>query len=260
MYVEDKVVVITGGGSGLGKGMAIKYAKEGWKVVIAGRTAERLEQAKNEIEQFEGQVVTVQMDVRNPEQVDYMVKKTKEHFGQIDVLINNAAGNFIARAEDLSVNGWNSVIDIVLNGTWFCTQAVGKEWIATGKKGSIINIVATYAWNGGAPGVVHSAAAKAGVLSMSQTLAAEWGRSYGIRVNCIAPGGIEGTEGIGRLAATEERRKQAISKIPLGRLGRVEEIAEVAYFLSSKQAAYINGECMNVDAGANLAKSNFLNE
>lgn len=256
--MKEQVVIITGGGSGIGKAMAMKFAKEGSYVVIAGRRAEVLEQAKEEIEQFKGQVLPVQMDVRQPELVQHMVEKTKETFGKIDHLINNAAGNFIVHAEELSVNGWKSVIDIVLNGTWYCSQTVAKDWIANGRKGSIINILATYAWTGGAPGVVHSASAKAGVLAMSRTLAAEWGRKYGIRVNCIAPGGIEGTEGINRLVASEEAQKKALAKIPLGRFGRLEEVANLAYFLSSPQAEYINGDCINIDAGAHLSVSNFL--
>ncbi len=191
-------MIITGGGSGIGKAMAQRFAKEGANVVITGRNAERLRKTKSEIETFEGQVLEFQMDVRIPENVEAMVKATKERFGNIDALINNAAGNFICAAEDLSINGWNTVINIDLNGTFYCSQAVGKEWIANNQKGSILNIVAAMAW-GAAPGNVHAASAKAGILAMTRTLAVEWGSKYGIRANAIAPGPIENTEGVARL-------------------------------------------------------------
>ena len=134
----------------------------------------------------------------------------KKNFGKIDALVNNAAGNFICAAEELSINGWNTVINIVLNGTCYCSQAVGKEWIANNQTGSILNIVATYAWGAG-PGNVHSASAKAGVLSMTRTLAVEWGSKYGIRVNCIAPGPIENTEGVARLIDRGNAYQEAIN-------------------------------------------------
>ena len=159
--MKGKTVIVTGGSSGIGKAMAKKFAMEGANVVITGRNAERLDEAEKEFKSFIGKVKTIQMDVRNPEQVQEMVEQTKESFGTIDFLVNNAAGKFVCPAEDLSVNGWNSVVDIVLNGTWYCSQAVGKEWIEKGQKGSILNIVATYAWGAG-PGTVHSASAKAG--------------------------------------------------------------------------------------------------
>lgn len=251
--MNGKTVIVTGGGSGIGKAMAAKFAREGANVVIAGRNADRLKHAKAEMEQFDGQVVYFAMDVRDPEKVQAMVQDAKKHFGRIDILVNNAAGNFICPAEDLSINGWNSVIDIVLNGTWYCSQAVGKEWIANQQTGTILNIVATYAWGAG-PGTVHSASAKAGVLTMTRTLAVEWGSKYGIRVNCIAPGPIENTEGVARLIEEGEAYKAAIHSVPLKRFGRVEEIAGLAYFLLSPEAEYINGECITMDGGRWLNK------
>ncbi|HDR7791726.1 TPA: 2,4-dienoyl-CoA reductase [Bacillus luti] len=249
--MKEKVVIITGGSSGMGKGMATRFAKEGARVVITGRTKEKLEETKLEIEQFPGQVLPVQMDVRNTEDIQKMIEYIDEKFGRIDILINNAAGNFICPAEDLSVNGWNAVINIVLNGTFYCSQAVGKYWIEKGTKGNIINMVATYAWDAG-PGVIHSAAAKAGVLAMTKTLAVEWGRKYGIRVNAIAPGPIERTGGADKLWISEEMAKRTLQSVPLGRLGTPEEIAGLAYYLCSDEAAYINGTCMTMDGGQHL--------
>jgi NAD(P)-dependent dehydrogenase (short-subunit alcohol dehydrogenase family) len=255
--MKGKTVIVTGGSNGMGKAIATRLCQEGANVVISGRNEERLLQAKAEIETFSGQVLTVQMDVREIDQVEEMVRRTKETFGQIDHLVNNAAGNFVVPAEDLSLNGWHSVINIVLNGTWYCSQTVAKDWIASGHKGSILNIVATYAWTGAA-GVVHSAAAKAGVLAMTQTLAVEWGSKYGIRVNCIAPGAIDNTGGTEKLIANEKMAMMLKQAIPLKRFGQPEEIAGLAKFLLSDEAAYINGECVTMDGGFWLSHMRFL--
>ncbi|CAM3805861.1 2,4-dienoyl-CoA reductase [Aeromicrobium ponti] len=246
--MKNKTVIVTGGSNGMGKYMAKRFSEAGANVVITGRNPERLEAAKVEIETSPGQVLTVQMDVREIEHVKHMLNETLNSFGQVDFLINNAAGNFICPAEQLSANGWNSVINIVLNGTFYCSSEVGKYWIEKGIKGSIINMVATYAWDAGA-GVIHSAAAKAGVLSMTRTLAVEWGRRYEIRVNAIAPGPIERTGGADRLWESEEAAKRTLQSVPLGRLGKPEEIAELAFFLFSEKAGYINGECITMDGG-----------
>ncbi|MGW8000072.1 2,4-dienoyl-CoA reductase [Staphylococcus xylosus] len=254
--MRDKVIIVTGGSSGMGKAMATKFAEEGANVVITGRSLERLEAAKAEMEKFEGQVLCIDMDVRDPERVQYTVDKTIETYGKIDGLVNNAAGNFLCPAEDLSLNGWNSVIDIVLNGTWYCTQAVGKEWIKNGQQGRIINMVATYAWRAGI-GVVHSASAKASVLSMTRTLAVEWGSKYGITVNAIAPGPIDNTGGSGKLSLSEEAKQQTLDSVPLGRMGQPEEIASLAKFLLSEEASYINGACMTMDGGQWLNQNPF---
>lgn len=248
ILMKDKVVIVTGGSSGMGKYMAKKFADVGAKVVITGRTPEKLEAAMADITENQENILAIQMDVREIEDVKRMIKETCDRFGQIDYLVNNAAGNFICPAEKLSANGWNSVINIVLNGTFYCSSEVGKYWIEKGIKGSIINMVATYAWDAGA-GVIHSAAAKAGVLSMTRTLAVEWGRKYGIRVNAIAPGPIERTGGADKLWESEEAAKRTLASVPLGRLGKPEEIAELAHFLFSDGAAYINGECITMDGG-----------
>jgi len=254
--MKGKVVVVTGGSSGMGKAMAFRFACEGAYVVITGRTLEALEQAKREIEQFENQVLVVQMDVREPKQAQQMVQSVDAAFGRIDYLVNNAAGNFVCPAEELSVNGWNAVINIVLNGTFYCSSAVGKYWIEKGVAGRIVNMIATYAWDAG-PGVIHSASAKAGVLAMTRTLAVEWGRKYGIRVNAIAPGPIERTGGAERLWVSEEAAKRTLESVPLGRLGTPEEIAGLACYLLSDEASYINGAVMTMDGGQHLHQHPF---
>lgn len=256
MIMKDKVIIVTGGSSGMGKAMAKRFVEEGANVVITGRTPEKLEATKQEIEQREGQVLCVAMDVRDPEKVQQTVDETLEQFGKIDGLVNNAAGNFICPAEDLSLNGWNSVINIVLNGTWYCTQAVGKHWIEQGHKGVIVNIVASYSWTSG-PGVIHSASAKAGVLSMTRTIAVEWGSKYGIRANAIAPGPIDNTGGAQRLTLSEDARQQTLDSVPLNRMGQPEEIAGLARFLFSDEASYINGDCITMDGGQWLNRNPF---
>jgi NAD(P)-dependent dehydrogenase (short-subunit alcohol dehydrogenase family) len=256
--LKDRVVIITGGSSGMGKYMAKHFFQEGAKVVITGRNLERLEQAKKEIEsQGNGEIITIAMDVRNPDDVDKMVQETDQKFGRIDVLVNNAAGNFIIPAEKLSVNGWKAVVDIVLNGTFYCSRAVGNYWIEKNSKGNILNMVANYAWQAG-PGVVHSAAAKAGVLSLTRTLAVEWGTKYGIRVNAIAPGPIERTGGADKLWDSEEAERKVIDSVPLKRLGTPEEVATLAAFMVSDKASYLNGECISLDGGQWLKQSGFL--
>lgn len=255
--MQGKTVIVTGGSNGMGKAIAARLCQEGANVVISGRNSERLQAAKEEIETFAGQVLAVSMDVRNLEQVEDLVKQAKDKFGKIDHLVNNAAGNFVVPAENLSHNGWHSVIDIVLNGTWYCSQTVAKDWIEQKHTGSILNIVATYAWTGAA-GVVHSASAKAGVLAMSQTLAVEWGSKYGIRVNCIAPGAIDNTGGTEKLIANEKMANLLKQSIPLKRFGQPEEIAGLAKFLLSDEAAYINGEVITMDGGFWLAGTRFL--
>lgn len=254
--MKDKVIIVTGGSSGMGKAMAKRFAADGAKVVITGRSLGRLEEAKKEMEQYDGQVLCIDMDVRDTERVQYTVDETIKTFGKIDGLVNNAAGNFLCAAEDLSINGWNSVIDIVLNGTFYCSQAVGKEWIKSGHKGRILNIVATYSWTAGA-GVIHSASAKAGVLAMTRTLAVEWGSKYGITVNAIAPGPIDNTGGAKKLSLSEEAKQQTLDSVPLGRMGQPEEIAGLARFLFSKEAEYINGDCITMDGGQWLNRNPF---
>ncbi|WP_050614613.1 2,4-dienoyl-CoA reductase [Bacillus testis] len=254
--MKDKVAIITGGSSGMGKYMAKHFVSQGANVVITGRNPERLQEAIKEIEHPNGKAISFQMDVREIEHVKALVEKTHEEFGTIDILVNNAAGNFICPAEDLSPNGWKSVIDIVLNGSFYCSSEVGKYMIKNGIKGSILNMVATYAWDAG-PGVIHSASAKAGVLAMTRTLAVEWGRKYGIRVNAIAPGPIERTGGAAKLWESDAAARLTLEAVPLGRLGTPEEIAQLAAFMLSDQALYLNGECITLDGGSWLNQRPF---
>ncbi|KAA0966674.1 2,4-dienoyl-CoA reductase [Sporosarcina sp. ANT_H38] len=250
---NEKVIIVTGGSNGMGKYMAKKFAAEGAQVVITGRDLDRLKAAQEEIG---AHAHLFQMDVRNVESVEALIAFTDEKFGRIDGLVNNAAGNFIVKAEKLSPNGWKSVIDIVLNGTFYCSSAVGNYWIEKGQKGSILNMLATYAWNAGA-GIAHSAAAKAGVMSLTRTLAVEWGTQYGIRVNGIAPGPIDRTGGAEKLWESDEAAKRTLESIPLGRLGQPEEIAELAAFIMSDKASYMNGEIVTLDGGQWLNKFPF---
>ena len=256
MLLKDQTIIITGGSSGMGFYMAKRFVEEGANVVITGRNMERLEAAQKAISHDFSHVAIFQMDVREPDHVQAMVNYADKMFGRIDGLVNNAAGNFIVHAEKLSPNGWKSVIDIVLNGTFYCSQAVGKYWIEKEQKGSILNMLATYAWNAGA-GVAHSAAAKAGVMSLTRTLAVEWGTQYGIRVNGIAPGPIERTGGADKLWESEEAAARTLKSVPLGRLGRPEEVADLASFMLSEKAGYMNGEIVTLDGGQWLNKFPF---
>jgi len=224
--------------------------------VLASRSPEHLEPAAEELRAKCGaEVLTVPTDVRVPEQVERLCEEAVRRFGSIDILVNNAAGNFICPAERLSPNGWNAVVNIVLNGTFYCSRAAGLRMIAAGRGGNILNIVATYAWTGG-PGTIHSACAKAGVVSMTRTLAVEWAR-YKIRVNAIAPGPVE-TEGAGsKLWATPEVRTAMLKTVPRGRIGTPEEIAQASAYLVSDFADFITGEVLVMDGGQWLGKGMF---
>ena len=193
--------------------------------------------------------------MRKPEQVDELVERTVKHFGRIDILVNNAAGNFICRAEDLSPNGWNAVVGIVLNGTFYCSRAVGRHMIERGRGGSIVSILANYVWTGSA-GTVHSAAAKAGVMSLTQTLAVEWAR-HEIRVNAVAPGPIESPGAAKQLWNSPEAVERITDMVPLKRWGKPDDVADAVAFLVSEHAGYITGEVLTVDGGAWLGRGPF---
>jgi len=252
---KDRVAVITGGGTGIGLAIARRLGELGARVTIASRNSDNLEHGSAELRHAGLDPLCVQLDVRKPEQVDEMVQRVLRHFGRIDILVNNAAGNFICRAEDLSPNGWNAVINIVLNGSFYCSRAVGRHMIARGKGGAIVSVLANYVWTGSA-GTVHSAAAKAGVMSMTQTLAVEWAR-HRIRVNAVAPGPIESPGAAKQLWDTTAAVEKITSMVPLKRWGQPAEVADAVAFLASEGAGFITGETLTIDGGAWLGRGTF---
>jgi NAD(P)-dependent dehydrogenase (short-subunit alcohol dehydrogenase family) len=253
--LSGRVVLITGGGSGLGLAMATAFAAHGARLSLVGRNAERLAGAASSFGD-PASVHTCVADVRDPAAVEAAVQSAIDRFGRVDILVNNAAGNFLAATEDLSPNAFDAVVRIVLHGTFHMTTAVGRHMIERGG-GVILNILATYAWTGSAF-VVPSAAAKAGVLAMTRSLAVEWAQ-YGIRLNAIAPGPFP-TEGAwSRLFPSPEVQELALERIPLGRFGRPEELTNLALFLVSDAAPYINGECVTIDGGGWMASGGQFN-
>lgn len=253
--LEGQVAVITGGGTGIGLAIATRLGSLGARIAIASRDSVNLEKGCAALRESGVDPLAIQLDVRKPDQVDEMVERTVKHFGGIDLLVNNAAGNFICRAEDLSPNGWNAVIGIVLNGTFYCSRAVGRDMIARRRRGSIVSILANYVWTG-SPGTIHSAAAKAGVMSMTQTLAVEWAR-HGIRVNAVAPGPIESPGAARQLWNTPEAVERITGMVPAGRWGSPDEVANAVAFLAAPQSSYITGEVLTVDGGARLGFGTF---
>src|SRR5215510_5138356 len=253
---KDQVAVITGGGTGIGLAIARRLGSLGARIAIASRNSEHLEGGWTSLRESGIDALAVQLDVRKPEQVDEMVLRTVKHFGSLDILINNAAGNFICRAEELSPNGWNSVIGIVLNGTFYCSRAVGQYMIARKRGGSIVSILANCVWTG-SPGTIHSAAAKAGVMSMTQTLAVEWA-PHGIRVNAVAPGPIEASPGAAKqLWSSQDAIDRITAMIPAGRWGRPEDVADAVAFLAAPTSSFMTGETLTLDGGAWMNRGTF---
>lgn len=249
-----KTVWVTGGGSGLGRSMAMAFAAEGAQVCVVGRRQDALDDTAALITNAGGNAFGLSCDVRDSGRVEEVVAEILKRTGRIDVLVNNAAGNFVTPSEKLSPNGFKSVVDIVLNGTFHCTRYAFDALSET--RGSILNIIATYAWSG-EPGALHSACAKAGVLAMTRTLAAEWGR-FGIRVNAVAPGPIH-TEGTDKnLWSIAEVEKYVAAQVPLGRLGAPEDVSRAALWLCSEDAGWVSGAALPVD-GAHWLHGGTLN-
>jgi len=243
---KDKVVVVSGAGSGIGRGIAFLFARLGAKLAICGRRVELLEDLKTSLDRFGTECFAKPMSIRDPEAVAEFLAEAETALGPIDVLVNNAGGQFPKDSIDLSVNGWNAVIDTNLNGTWYMMQTAARRWRETGCKGAIVNIIAVY--SRGLPQIAHTCAARAGVAYLSKSVAVEWA-PLGIRVNCVAPGAIETTafayyppEGSATFAQANPRQE----------VGDVQDIAEACVYLAAPSGKFITGEVLNVDAGQQL--------
>jgi NAD(P)-dependent dehydrogenase (short-subunit alcohol dehydrogenase family) len=264
MYQADlfkcRTILITGGGTGLGRSMALRFAELGANLFLVGRRAEPLVETCDAIRAKGARAAYASADVREFAAVEAVIAAAEKEFGSVDTLVNNAAGNFIARTEKLSPNAFNAVVGIVLQGTFHFTLALGRKWIAAKKPGNILNIVTTYAaTNAGSGFVVPSACAKAGVLALTRSLAVEWAKHH-IRLNAIAPGPFP-TEGAwSRLMPSTEIQEQARKRHPMGRFGKHEELANLAVYLLSDQADYVNGECVVIDGGLWLRGAGEFND
>ncbi|HQI39572.1 MAG TPA: SDR family oxidoreductase [Ignavibacteriaceae bacterium] len=247
--LEDKVILITGGGTGLGKAMCRYFSELGAKVIISSRKIDVLKKTAEEISsQTKNEVFPFACDVVDYKQVEMLLKSSLEKFGKVDALVNNAAGNFISPTERLSNRAFDVIVNIVLKGTYNCTLAFGKHWIESKHKAAVLNIVTTYAWTGSAF-VVPSAAAKAGVLAITRSLAVEWAK-YGIRFNAIAPG-LFPTKGAWErlLPGNLQDQFDFSKKVPLQRVGDHQELANLAAYLISDFSSFINGEVITIDGG-----------
>ena len=246
---KGKTVLITGGGTGLGRSMGKYLLELGANLAITSRKKDVIENTASELaQQTGGEVLAVPCDVRKYEEVENVIKQAEARFGQVDAVVNNAAGNFISPTERLSHRAFDIVVDIVLKGTYYTTLAAGKNWISKQQQGVFLNIVTTYAWTGSGF-VVPSACGKAGVLALTRSLAVEWAK-YKIRSNAIAPGPFP-TEGAwSRLLPGDLVKKfDPAERVPLKRVGDHQELANLAAYLLSDYSSYINGEVITIDGG-----------
>lgn len=253
---EGTVVMVTGGGTGLGSAIATEFARLGAPVVIASRKPEHLEAGAAALADLGVAVTSVQCDIRDPEQIAQAFDAAESSLGMPQVLVNNAAANFPVPAEDMSPNAWRTVVDITLNGTFFCAREFARRHLAVGTPGSIVNIGASYAWTGG-PGFAHSAAAKAGVKNMVETLAVEWG-PYGIQVNGLVPGLFPHQDMTSDIRGNLDRTSDKDVCQPALRVGRLRELGWAATFLASPYARFISGHTLVVD-GANWQRRTLTN-
>ena len=258
--LKGRAIFLTGGGTGLGRSMALRFAELGARLFVVGRREDPLRETCEEILRLGGAAAYATCDVRDHAAVEAAAARADQQFGEINTLVNNAAGNFIARTEKLSPNAFNAVVGIVLHGSFHCTQVFGKRWIAQKLGGNVLTIVTTYAAaNCGSGFVVPSACAKAGVLAMTTSLAVEWAK-YHIRINAIAPGPFP-TEGAwSRLMPSKQFEERSKDRHPMKRFGRHEELANLAAFLLSDMAEYINGECVVIDGGQWLRGAGEFND
>ncbi len=253
---DGRVVVVTGAGTGLGKAIATEFARLGAAIAVLSRKPEHLDAGREAIEAVGARVLTVGCDIREPEAIAAALDAVEEGLGPADVLVNNAAANFPVPAEDMSPNAWRTVVDITLNGTFFCSREFGRRHLAAGTPGSIVNVGASYAWTGG-PGFAHSAAAKAGVKNMVETLAVEWG-PYGIQVNGLVPGLFPHEDMTADIRSNLDRTNEKDGCQPALRVGRLRELGWAATFLASPYARFISGHTLVVD-GANWQRRSLTN-
>jgi NAD(P)-dependent dehydrogenase (short-subunit alcohol dehydrogenase family) len=253
---DGTVVMITGGGTGLGKAIATEFARLGASLVVASRKDDHLAAAHDALDGIGGRVVTVTCDIRDADQVAAAFDQAEAEVGLPDVLVNNAAANFPVPAEDMSPNAWRTVVDITLNGTFICSREMARRHLATGTPASIIDVGASYAWTGG-PGFAHSAAAKAGVKNMVETLAVEWA-PYGIQVNGLVPGLFPHEDMTADIRGNLDRTSEKDVVQPALRVGRLRELGWAATFLASPYARFISGHTLVVD-GANWQRRSLTN-